>query len=186
MEGARAVDTDLTQLLLNSTWKPTMCVTGCDGIPPVEIGGNVLRPETKLLLSFRLPPTCDPTPVTNFLKKEFERDPPYGATVQWEPLKGQIGWCAPPLEPWLAESLERSSQAYFKKGVRLCGEGGSIPFMGMLGAKYPNTQFVITGILGPASNAHGPNEFLHIPMFKKVTSCVVNILADHYVAKHKK
>jgi acetylornithine deacetylase/succinyl-diaminopimelate desuccinylase-like protein len=57
------------------------------------------------------------------------------------------------------------------------GEGGTIPFMAMLGQKYPQAQFLITGVLGPHSNAHGPNEFLHLGYAKKLTACVADVLA---------
>jgi hypothetical protein len=49
----------------------------------------------------------------------------------------------------------------------------------MLGEKFPGAQFMITGVLGPHSNAHGPNEFLHIPTGKKVTAAVARVLAEH-------
>ena len=52
------------------------------------------------------------------------------------------------------------------------GEGGTIPFMGMLQDRFPEAQFVVTGLLGPKSNAHGPNEFLHIPTGKRVTEAL--------------
>ena len=63
------------------------------------------------------------------------------------------------------------------------GEGGSIPFMAMLGKRYPKTQFVVTGVLGPHSNAHGPNEFLDVPTAKKVSACIADVLADHAARK---
>ena len=172
---------ELAQLLLSATWRPTISYTGVEGVPPFPSAGNVLRPSTALKLSIRLPPSVDPAPVLEQLKQLLTRDPPYGASVEVSYDKGQIGWAAPPLEPWLLASLEQASQAYYGKGFLMQGEGGSIPFMGMLGERYPKTQFVITGVLGPASNAHGPNEFLHIGMAQKLTCCVANVLADHAV-----
>ena len=53
--------------------------------------------------------------------------------------------------------------------------------MGMLGKMFPEAQFVITGVLGPASNAHGPNEFLHLDMSRRVTAAVAFILQRHTV-----
>ena len=137
------------------------------------------------MLSIRLPPTVDPKPVYDWLKQALERDPPYGAEVVVDYAAGQVGWAAPPLSPWLHDSLERASQAFYQRPFLLTGEGGSIPFMGMLGAKFPSTQFVITGLLGPQSNAHGPNEFLHIDMAHKLTGCVAAVLADHAVRQEK-
>ena len=90
------------------------------------------------------------------------------------------GGTAPALSPWLERAASQASKAHFGADAVYMGEGGSIPFMGMLGEKFPQAQFLITGVLGPHSNAHGPNEFLHIPTGKKVTSCVASVLADHY------
>ena len=63
------------------------------------------------------------------------------------------------------------------------GEGGTIPFMAMLGQRFPEAQFLVTGLLGPQSNAHGPNEFLHIPAGKKLTSCVASVIAAHFARR---
>ena len=80
---------------------------------------------------------------------------------------------------WLEKSLEKSSRAYFGRGMSFIGEGGSIPFMGMLGEKFPKAQFLITGVLGPHSNAHGPNEFLHIQTGKNISACVAQVIEDY-------
>ena len=141
----------------------------------------MLRPSTTAKLSLRLPPTMAADEGARIVKEALEADPPYGAEVSFESDKAGSGWHAPPLQPWLAASLERASQAAFGRGVAMMGEGGSIPFMGMLGEKFPNAQFVITGVLGPHSNAHGPNEFLHLPTGKKVSAVVASVIADHAV-----
>jgi acetylornithine deacetylase/succinyl-diaminopimelate desuccinylase-like protein len=170
---------DLAELVLNRTWRPELAVTGMDGYPQPENAGNVLLPYSTLKLSLRLPPTCDAAQATAAMKKALERDPPYGAEIAFEAEEGQSGWNAPKLSPWLKTSLDAASNTYFGKPTAFMGEGGSIPFMAMLGEKYPSTQFVVTGVLGPHSNAHGPNEFLHIPMAKKVSGCIAAVLADH-------
>ena len=59
------------------------------------------------------------------------------------------------------------------------GMGGTIPFMKMLGDRFPGVQFVVTGVLGPKSNAHGPNEFLELATGKRITACMVQVIADH-------
>jgi acetylornithine deacetylase/succinyl-diaminopimelate desuccinylase-like protein len=177
---AHAMAKDLAELVLNRTWRPFLAVTGADGLPPTSNAGNVLRPFTTLKLSLRVPPTCDPDQATKALRQLLEKDPPYGAKVTFDGEHGAAGWNAPPLQPWLAESIERASQAWFGREAVYMGEGGTIPFMGMLGAKFPRAQFMITGVLGPASNAHGPNEFLHIPMGKKLTLAVAQVVAEHY------
>ena len=178
IDGMQPVSDDALELLLNRTWRPALSYTGQAGFPDLVQGGNVLRPKTSLKLSLRLPPTLDATDVDRRLRELLENDPPYGARVTFEPEKGGTGWEAPQVEPWLEESLSRASEAFFGKAMTTFGEGGSIPFMGMLGTRYPNAQFVITGVLGPHSNAHGPNEFLDIRMAKNVSACMAQVLAD--------
>jgi len=175
----KPMNDDLAELVLNRTWRPALAVTGMDGYPMPENAGNVLLPYTTTKLSFRLPPTCEADKATSLIKKTLEADAPYGAEVEFDAEEGQGGWNAPELAPWLADSLKRASSSHFGKPVAFMGEGGSIPFMAMLGKRYPKTQFVVTGVLGPHSNAHGPNEFLHIPTAKKVSACVADVLADH-------
>jgi acetylornithine deacetylase/succinyl-diaminopimelate desuccinylase-like protein len=177
--GMQPVSEDLVELILNRTWRPQLATIGVAGLPALQDAGNVLRPSTSVKLSLRLPPIMDAEEGARIVKAELERDPPYGAEVSFDYDKAGSGWHAPPLEPWLAASLERASQAAFGRGVAMMGEGGSIPFMGMLGEKFPRAQFVITGVLGPHSNAHGPNEFLHLPTGKKVTAVVAGVIADH-------
>jgi len=181
LETSRPVTNDIKQLILNRSWGPTLCITGVDGIPPLSKAGNVLRQQTTFKLSIRMPPTLQAGPLVAALKRELTSNPPYGAKVTFDCEKVGPGWMAPILAPWLQASGNRASQNYFGKDMLLTGEGGSIPFMGMLGEKFPGTQFVITGVLGPKSNAHGPNEFLHIQMGKRVTSSVASLVADHFV-----
>jgi acetylornithine deacetylase/succinyl-diaminopimelate desuccinylase-like protein len=177
--GTKPMTSDLTELILNRTWRPQLAVIAMDGYPQPENGGNVLLPYSTAKLSVRLPPTCDATKATSAIKRDLEKAAPYGAQVEFAGEDGQTGWNAPKLAPWLEASLSKASAAHFGKPVAFMGEGGSIPFMAMLGEKYPMTQFVVTGVLGPHSNAHGPNEFLHIPTAKKVSACIADILADH-------
>jgi len=172
------VSKDPLELLLNRTWRPALSYIGQAGLPDLVQGGNVLRPKTSIKLSLRIPPSMDATDLERRMKDLLESDPPYGARVTFDAEKGGAGWVAPKTSPWLEESVERASQTYFGKGAMTFGEGGSIPFMGMLGAKYPDAQFLITGVLGPQSNAHGPNEFLHIGYAKALTACVTQVLAD--------
>ncbi|MGH7916923.1 MAG: peptidase M20, partial [Candidatus Binataceae bacterium] len=177
--GMRPGTNDPVELTLNRTWRPALAVIGADGLPPAENAGNVLRPMTALKLSLRLPPSCDAPAATRTLKELLTRDSPYGAKVSFEANWGASGWDAPALEPWLEHSLETASINFFGKPAAYMGEGGTIPFMGMLGERFPAAQFLITGVLGPHSNAHGPNEFLHIPTAKKLTCCVAQVIADH-------
>ena len=178
VSGMQPMTTDPLEALLNRTWRPMLAYTGQAGFPDLVQGGNVLRPKTSIKLSLRIPPSLDATGLEGKLKTLFESDPPYGAKIEFEPEKGGGGWEAPNVAPWLEKSVEEASRAYFGKGAMTFGEGGSIPFMGMLGARYPDAQFLITGVLGPGSNAHGPNEFLHVGYAKKLTACVAQVLAD--------
>jgi acetylornithine deacetylase/succinyl-diaminopimelate desuccinylase-like protein len=178
LEGVVPIANDPLQLLLNRTWRPALSYIGQAGMPDLVQGGNVLRPKTSIKLSLRIPPSLDASDLERRMKELLESDPPYGAHVRFETEKGGAGWVAPKIAPWLNQSVERASQAYFGKGVMTFGEGGSIPFMGMLGAKYPDAQFLITGVLGPHSNAHGPNEFLDIEYAKKLTACVAQVIVD--------
>jgi acetylornithine deacetylase/succinyl-diaminopimelate desuccinylase-like protein len=179
LPGMRAVSNDPYELLLNNNWRPTLSVTGADGLPPFQSAGNVLRPQTTLKLSFRLPPTLAPAVAAAALQRTLERDPPYGARVSFKVESAMGGWNAPTLAPWLGQSIQAASQAFFGHDAMYMGTGGSIPFMGMLGEKFPGTQFLVTGVLGPQSSAHGPNEFLHIECARRLTSCVSRVLADH-------
>ncbi len=180
VKGARQQEGEPAELLLNRTWRPALAVTGAEGLPAIKDAGNVLRPRTALKLALRLPPTVDGDEAARVVKKLLEADPPYGASVRFENAAGTSGWNAPALQPWLAQAIERASQAFFGRSAASMGEGGTIPFMGMLGRKFPEAQFVITGVLGPESNAHGPNEFLHIPTGQRLTACVASIVADHF------
>jgi acetylornithine deacetylase/succinyl-diaminopimelate desuccinylase-like protein len=179
--GAEPMVADPTEQLLARTWYPALSVTGVDGIPPVESAGNVLRPHTSLHLSVRLPPTCDHEVATSALGAALTKDPPYGAHVTFDHPHSGPGWNAPAFADWLQEALDSASAEHFGKESRAFGEGGSIPFMGMLGEMFPDAQFVITGVLGPGSNAHGPNEYLHVPSARRITSCLADVLNAHAI-----
>lgn len=180
VEGAKPVTDDTYEAMLNRTWRPTVSTVGVAGIPSLDMAGNVLRPWTAVKLSIRLPPRVEAPKAAAFLKEFLEKNPPYGANVTFESDKAGSGWDAPPLAPWLEKSLNDASNLYFKKPANFLSEGGSIPFMGMLGKLFPEAQFCVTGVLGPENNAHGPNEMLQIQMGKNVTACVAKIVADHY------
>jgi acetylornithine deacetylase/succinyl-diaminopimelate desuccinylase-like protein len=178
--GTRPMSDDLTELVLNRTWRPQLAVIGIDGLPQPGDAGNVLLPHTSAKLSLRLPPTLDAEAAGATLRKLFEAEPPDGARVVFTPQAASAGWNAPALMPWLAASLARASEAAFGAPPAYMGEGGSIPFMAMLGERFPAAQFVVTGVLGPHSNAHGPNEFLHLPTARRITRVIAQVLADHH------
>ena len=165
--------------LIGRTWKPTLSVVGSDGIPSIQNGGNVLRPYTKLKLSFRLPPTVNCNIAMNTVDKVLRKNPPNHASVSIDWDEPANGWNAPKLSKWLEDAIEEASQSFYHKPAMAMGEGGTIPFMAMLGEQFPAAQFVVTGVLGPNSNAHGPNEFIHIPFAKKLSASIAFIL-DRY------
>jgi acetylornithine deacetylase/succinyl-diaminopimelate desuccinylase-like protein len=179
LPGVQPLSDDPVELLLGSHWRATLAVTGADGLPPVGQAGNVLLPSLSLKLSLRLPPTVDAGNAAAAVLGELERDPPYGARVRFEVESASEGWHAPVCEPWLEASMQRASQAVFGRPMLYTGVGGTIPFMAMLGRRFPRTQFMITGVLGPLSNAHGPNEFLHLGYAERITACVAQVLGDH-------
>jgi acetylornithine deacetylase/succinyl-diaminopimelate desuccinylase-like protein len=175
-----AMSEDLTELVLNRTWRPQLAVIGIDGLPDPLNAGNVLLPSTVAKLSLRLPPTIEAGAADAILRRLLEQNPPYGARVVYERGPSITGWDAPALAPWLEASLALASEEAFGAPPAYMGEGGSIPFMAMLGERFPRAQFVVTGVLGPHANAHGPNEFLHIPTGKRISAVIAQVLADHY------
>jgi acetylornithine deacetylase/succinyl-diaminopimelate desuccinylase-like protein len=164
------------KLILNRTWEATLSMTGVGGIPDLENAGNVLRPNTSFTISVRTPPTCDANAAAHALKEIFEKNPPYQADVCFDIQSASEGWNSPVMPASLKTAINEASEMYFGKPSCYWGEGGTIPFMAMLGEKFPRAQFMITGVLGPQSNAHGPNEFLDIPTAKKVTGCVAEVI----------
>ncbi|KAF0284270.1 M20/M25/M40 family metallo-hydrolase [Spiribacter roseus] len=169
-------------LILNRTWRPALEVIGADGLPPRTEAGNVLRPATTLRLSLRLPPTVDGEAATRALQQTLTEAPPQNAEVQFHPAGAANGWNAPAFAGWLGDSLGASSRAWFGQPAVFMGEGGSIPLMNLLGAHFPAARFLVTGVLGPGSNAHGPNEFLHMPMAQRLSGVVAEALAAQSAA----
>jgi acetylornithine deacetylase/succinyl-diaminopimelate desuccinylase-like protein len=169
--------TDPVQVLLNRTWRPTLSVTGVDGFPALHSAGNVLRPHTAFKLSLRLPPLVDAAAATQRLQRLLEDNAPYNAKVTFHPDSSATGWNAPTLAPWLERALNEASTAHYGAPLGYIGQGGTIPLMSMLQAGFPQAQMMVCGVLGPKSNAHGPNEFLHVPYGKKLTAAVAQVVA---------
>ncbi|GAB4364113.1 MAG: M20 family metallopeptidase [Methylohalobius crimeensis] len=180
LPGLKPLNDDPLELILNNTWRPTLCVVGQDGLPPVRQAGNVMRAYTTLKLSLRLPPTVSCQAARTAVEKAMLADPPYGAQISVHFDQGGDGWEAPAPADWLLEASDEASHALYGNPAAYLGLGASIPFMNLLGRNFPQAQFLITGVLGPGSSAHGPNEFLHIPYAKKFTACVAHILARHF------
>jgi acetylornithine deacetylase/succinyl-diaminopimelate desuccinylase-like protein len=175
---AQPMSTDPVEAILNRTWRPALSVTGAASLPSLDMAGNVLRPKTVLKLSMRIPPTVDARIASDELKHMLERDAPYQARVRFDADWAASGWHAPQMPSRLAHLLDDLSMKTFSKPAAYMGEGGTIPFMNMLGAYFPQAQFLITGVLGPHSNAHGPNEFLDIAYAKALTGLVAGVVAQ--------
>jgi acetylornithine deacetylase/succinyl-diaminopimelate desuccinylase-like protein len=169
--------TDPVEALLNRTWKPTLSVTGAEGFPEMKNAGNVLRPYTAFKLSLRLPPLVDAAQAVQELKALLEDNAPYQARVTFEGEGGATGWNAPSTVPWFENALNAASQAQFGASCGYIGQGGTIPLMSTLSEGFPKAQMMVCGVLGPKSNAHGPNEFLHVPYAKKLTAAVAQVIA---------
>jgi acetylornithine deacetylase/succinyl-diaminopimelate desuccinylase-like protein len=185
VEGMRYAQDDPVSLILANTWGPALAVIGAAGLPDPADGGNVLRPYTALKLSLRIPPRLDAVRATRRLAELLESDPPYGARVRFAAAHPSPGWDAPTSERWLVDAVHAASRRHFGRPAMFTGIGGSIPFMAMLGERFPRAQFFITGTGGPGSNAHGPNEFLHVPFAERLTACVADLIAAHYRARRR-
>ena len=166
----------LRELLLNQTWRSQLCVTGIKDMPNEwESAGNVLRQNTNTRVSIRIPPSLNPDDAFTALETAITSSPiPYNAQVSITYDTGADGFEAPELYDWLETALQDASHAYFGDGkdCLFCGEGGTIPLMGQLQGLFPSAQFIVTGVLGPSSNAHGPNESLDIAFCQKLTMCM--------------
>ncbi|NQY43338.1 MAG: M20/M25/M40 family metallo-hydrolase [Legionellales bacterium] len=174
----KPINNNNVELLLNRTWRSFLSITGANGLPGIELAGNVHRTYTELKLSIRIAPTLDAKKVASTLKKVLEKSPPYNSLVEYNAFEVASGWNAPLTDEKIHALTDDASRIFFGNGVQYIGEGGSIPFMYMLGEMFPNAQFIITGVLGPKSNAHGPNEFLELNYVKKLTACVAHILGN--------
>ncbi len=181
--GHKPTASDYAAVLLRNAWEPSLATVGLEGAPALTDAGNTLRPGTAAKLVFRLPPSLDAEAAGAAIKAVIEDYQPEGGQISFEVETPQTGWCAPEPAPWLATAVNDASQAHFGKAAAYMGMGGTIPFMKMLGDAYPGVQFLVTGVLGPQSNAHGPNEFLHLATARRLTACVARVIAEHAQAK---
>ncbi|HEY1226088.1 MAG TPA: peptidase dimerization domain-containing protein, partial [Ramlibacter sp.] len=177
VQTALPTTTDPVQALINRTWTPTLSVTGAEGLPALQDAGNVLRPYTAFKLSLRLPPLVDAATAVQELKALLEDNAPYQAVVTFESGSAATGWNAPSTAPWFEQALNAASLAHFGAPCGYIGQGGTIPLMNMLSEGFPTSQMMVCGVLGPRSNAHGPNEFLHVPYAKRLTAAVAEVIA---------
>jgi acetylornithine deacetylase/succinyl-diaminopimelate desuccinylase-like protein len=175
---ALPMTTDPVQALLNRTWTPTLSVTGAEGLPELQNAGNVLRPYTAFKLSLRLPPLVEAATAVQELKTLLEDNAPYQARVTFEGLSSATGWNAPEAAPWFGQAMDAASRSFYGAPCGYIGQGGTIPLMNMLSRGFPKAQMMVCGVLGPKSNAHGPNEFLHVPYARKLTAAVAQVITQ--------
>jgi acetylornithine deacetylase/succinyl-diaminopimelate desuccinylase-like protein len=179
VDGLELQGADVADRAMRTWWRGSLAVVGADGLPATRDAGAVLLPSTTLKLVVRLPPTCDAELAADAVARALTADPPYGARVRWHPEPPAGGWAAAPLAPWLADALDRASRAAFANPSARCGEGGTIPFMGWLAARFPDAQILAAGVLGPGSNAHGPDEGLHLPTAARLTGALALLFDAH-------
>jgi acetylornithine deacetylase/succinyl-diaminopimelate desuccinylase-like protein len=178
LEGVQPEADSVADLMIQSSWKPAFSVIGLEGLPSIEQAGNVIVPSVKAKLSLRVPPGVEAGAAGRRMQELLERDPPRGAHVNVE-AGGMPGWEAPPLAPWLEAAWNAASREFYGQEPRYLGGGGTIPLLQMIGSRFPRSQFLTTGVLGPHSNAHGPNEFLHVPYATRLTAALVRVLEAH-------
>ncbi len=183
MTDPKASTDAIAELMLNRTWRANMSVTGAEGLPMLKDAGNVLRPETALRVSLRIPPTLDPEKAKEDMIKTVTQDPPYGAKVEIINISAGPGLHCPELTPDLEKAVTECSKNFYGYEPIYYGEGGSIPFLSSLAKQFPKAQFLVTGVLGPESNAHGANEMLEMAYTKKLICCLSYIVSEFH--KHK-
>ena len=169
---------NLEEMYLNNVWRPNLSITGAEGLPPLIQAGNVLRPMTTVRCSMRLSPITDPAKAQEIIEELMTTNPPYNAKITLHGGHTGSGWCQKELQPWLDQAIKEAGNAYYGKDSGSYGQGGSIPFLKELEKKYPDSQIVALGVLGPNSNAHGPNEMINLPYVKKLAGALTHIIAS--------
>jgi len=169
VDSLRQASESTEDMIVAMNWEPTLSIIGADGMPSVQVAGNVLRTNTDLKLSFRIPPGVDSEAAIACAKKILEEDPPYGAEVTFTPDSSADGFHAPPLSGTVSDAIHDASMELTGLPPLATWTGGTIPFMAMMQGKYPEAMFLCTGSSGPGNNAHGPDEKLHIPSSKRLT-----------------
>lgn len=179
-EGVQAMSQDnLKELYLNNTWKANLSITGASGLPDIQIAGNVIRSQTSVRLSMRLPPSCDPQKATEALTKKLTEDVPYNLKVDVKGGHAGSGWCMKTMEPWLDTAMRKAGSDFFEgKDTGTYGMGGSIPFLSELGKMYPTAVILAFGLIGPNANAHAPNECINLTYAKKLTCALSHLIAE--------
>jgi acetylornithine deacetylase/succinyl-diaminopimelate desuccinylase-like protein len=167
---------NLEKMYLKNTWEANLSITGADGLPPIQMAGNVVRAKTGIRLSMRLGPTMDPKKAEAIMKEKLTTNVPYNSKVTLSTGHAGSGWCMKELPPWLMTSIQSSGEKFYGKPTGSYAMGGSIPFLSELEVMYPQTVIVAFGVLGPNSNAHGPNEMIDLAYTKKLTCSLAHII----------
>jgi acetylornithine deacetylase/succinyl-diaminopimelate desuccinylase-like protein len=167
---------DTVQLFLGGNYKPTLSITGMEGLPDIANAGNVLRVNTKVRLSFRIPPGLDARKCGEAVVAELSRDPPYNAHVTATLTNAGNGYMAPTPSPELRATFKEASELYFGQDIEMLSMGGTIPLMNQLQTLFPKAAFMVTGCLGPGSNAHCPNEVLRVGYMKQFICALTHVM----------
>jgi acetylornithine deacetylase/succinyl-diaminopimelate desuccinylase-like protein len=173
------LDKNLKDTIIRNTWKPTLVITGCDGLPDTSTAGNVLRGFTELRLSIRLPPGIDSTKAGETIKAILEKDPPYNAKVEATVVNTGDGWNLNSFSEKLGNTLNIASQRFFNSDMCFFGEGGSVPFVKFFNESFPKADFAVLGVCGPTSNIHGPDENLTLDFVQKLMMCLTFLVAEY-------
>lgn len=178
-QNTQPLEKDIKNTVVRNTWKPTLTITGCDGIPDIEHAGNVIRPYTELCLSFRLPPLIDSAKAGQLIKAELEKDPPFNAKVEANIINTGDGWSLSSFSERLRNILNIASQRFFLKDMGFFGEGGSVPFVQFFNNMYPKADFAVLGVNGPFSNIHGPDENLNLDFCQRLIMCLTFLVSEY-------
>lgn len=179
LPNVKPLSDDYSEIILNNTWRPTLVITGFTGFPQTEIAGNVLRNKTTCRVAIRLPPTANAKSIETKCREIMTSNPPFNCKITLSNVEAGYGWAAKELPDVLKDSFNKSSKTLFGREFFCFGEGGSIGFIHDLGELYPDCQMLVTGVLGPKTNAHCPNECLNIDYTEKITVALAHTINDY-------
>jgi acetylornithine deacetylase/succinyl-diaminopimelate desuccinylase-like protein len=179
VEGMDSMGNTGFQDYINRIWKPQLSITGIDGLPSCSTAGNVLLPYTQVCCSLRIPPSKNSKEAKEQIENFFSKvKVPHNAKFSYNVYKSGTGFECPSYSKSVLEVINKAGNETFDKPVLYYGEGGSIPFLNDIKNVFPKAQFIVTGVLGPESNAHGPDEMLHLGFLENLVVTMGKILRD--------
>ncbi len=172
----RACHEDIFESLIERGFQPKLCVVGADGLPPCNQAGRVMRDKTSLALSLRTPPELDTQAALEVVTEILTQNPPYCADVTITDGSTGNGWSAKLGCRWFDRALQDACQDVFGLAPAYNCDGASIPILNLMQSHFPDAQMLVTGVLGPGSNAHGPDEMLKLDYLEKLTGVIARLL----------